>query len=269
MQNTLLNYNLSADVTAFSTTRISPFNLSQEEIVQMGTFSAFNVTHYCGDNDKRVKRNLKWLSHEIKEPQSHIWLPHQTHSDHILCIDANLLEKSQIEQRKALEDVDALISDQPHQCIGISTADCVPILIYDSVTHTIAAIHAGWRGTVKQIVSKTLQAMIDKFGVNPHTCQAIIGPSISVEAFEVGEEVVDSFCQAHFPESIIQSPKISHTKYHIDLWAANSYLLEQGGLPLDHIQIAGICTYQHSDTFFSARKLGIKSGRIFTAIKMK
>lgn len=254
---------------AFSTTRLSPFDLSQEENEAMGNYASFNVTHYCGDNDERVKRNLQWLSTEIKEPQTHIWLPRQTHSDNVGCIDEAFLEKTAEKQKEELEGVDALITDLPHQCIGISTADCVPVLIWDETTHSLAAIHAGWRGTVKHIVSKTMHTMKAHYGTDPKTCKAIIGPSISVEAFEVGEEVAEAFREAHFLESIIQAAKKPQAKPHIDLWAANTYLLEQAGLPLQNIQIAGICTYQHSDTFFSARKLGIESGRIFTAILMK
>lgn len=268
MHSTLLKYNLSEKVLAFSTTRISPFILSDEEFKSMGNYAAFNVTHYCGDSAERVKRNLQWLSGEISEPISHIWLPRQTHSDNILSIGSQFLEKPSSEQQLLLEGVDALITNIPHQCIGVSTADCVPILIMDEFTHVIAAIHAGWRGTVKRIVSKTLQQMQSIYGCNPHNFKALIGPSISVDAFEVGEEVVDAFKEAGFPENVIRRNRNTNVKPHIDLWAANAYLLEQVGIPLENIQIAGVCTYKHSDSFFSARKLGVLSGRIYTAILM-
>ena len=168
------------------------------------------------------------------------------------------------EQTDLLQDIDALITDEPRQCIGISTADCVPILIHDKVHQAVAAIHAGWRGTVKRISQNTLSMMHEKYGTIASDCVAVIGPSISQQAFEVGNEVRIAFEEAGFPTSIIDNT--TRSKPHIDLWAANVYLLEEAGVKLSNIQIANVCTYVHSDVFFSARKLGINSGRIYSAI---
>ena len=196
-------------------------------------------------------------------------MPRQTHTANVQRIDTSFLSKSATEQVALLQDIDALITNLPQQCIGISTADCVPILIFDEVHHAIAAIHAGWRGTVSRIAQHAIQQMTLHYNTSPQHCKAIIGPSISVEAFEVGEEVVQQFLQAGFPHSIIsRSPRYATSRPHIDLWAANSWLLEEIGIPLSNIQIAGICTFSHADTFFSARKLGINSGRIFTGIML-
>lgn len=264
--DTLLYYNVSPHTIAFSTTRISPNVTSPEAIKSMGNYAAFNVTHYCGDNPQRVDCNRTWLCNELGISKSQLWLPRQTHTDNICCIDNNMLSLTDEEQQKRLQNVDALITNIPQQCIGVSTADCVPVLVYDEEKKVIASIHAGWRGTEKKITLKTIQKMVQKYGTNPTKCKAIIGPSISVDAFEVGEEVVTAFQKANFPDSIVMR---TSSRPHIDLWAANAFLIEQAGIPLEQIQIAGICTYNHSDTFFSARKLGIKSGRIYTAIMLK
>lgn len=260
---TLLNYNLSEHVTAFSTTRISPFPLQGEDLEKMGSYAAFNVTDYCGDQPERVERNKEWLCKELHISEQQLWLPRQTHTDHVMSIDSPFLSLSQEQQKQQLQDVDALITNLPQQCIGVSTADCVPILIYDEEHKAIAAIHAGWRGSVKRIAEKALREMQLKYGTDASKCKAVIGPSISIESFEVGEEVAQEFIQAHFPQSIIDR---TQSKPHIDLWAANVLQLEALGMELSNIQIAGICTYQHADSFFSARRLGIKSGRIFTGI---
>lgn len=106
--------------------------------------------------------------------------------------------------------------------------------------------------------------MHEKYGTIASDCVAVVGPSISQQAFEVGNEVRIAFEEAGFPTSIIDNTTWS--KPHIDLWAANVYLLEEAGVKLSNIQIANVCTYVHSDVFFSARKLGIKSGRIYSAI---
>lgn len=174
-----------------------------------------------------------------------------------------------------LEGVDALITDLRGVCIGVSTADCIPVLLYDEVHHAMAAIHAGWRGTVQRIVQKTIEMMCTSFHTRPSELKAVIGPGISKEAFEVGDEVYEEFVQGGFdmPAIADQRPNMKKEgnvdqpmKWHIDLPLCNSLLLQESGIPAVHIHQSGICTYQHSDNFFSARRLGIQSGRIFTGI---
>lgn len=110
------------------------------------------------------------------------------------------------------------------------------------------------------------------FGTHPERLRAVIGPSISEAAFEVGDEVYDAFVAANFPMSTIahRCPcNNGGSKWHIDLWAANVLSLEQSGVKLEHIHVSGICTYTHHDTFFSARRLGVDSGRIYSGIMLK
>ena len=112
-------------------------------------------------------------------------LPRQTHSDHVLWVN----------QAGRPEDTDAVITSKPDLCLCVKTADCIPVLVYDSQERIIAAIHAGWRGTVARIVSKA----IGKMQSRPENLHAIIGPGISLQAFEVGNEVYDAFHEAGFP----------------------------------------------------------------------
>lgn len=263
MNNTLLNYALSEKVTAFSTTRISPFELSAEEVAAMGAYAAFNVTDYCGDAPERVERNKQWLCDELHLTKEQLWLPRQTHTANVQCIDSHFVSLGTPERKAALQNVDALITNLPQQCIGVSTADCVPLLIYDEQNAAIAAVHAGWRGTQQRIVQRTLEAMGQKYGTSPNHCKVVVGPSISVDAFEVGDEVVSAFMEVQFPETIVLR---HYAKPHIDLWAANVFLLEEMGVDIANVMIANVCTYAHVDTFFSARRLGINSGRMFTGI---
>ena len=266
MNNTLLKYNIAPNVEAFSTTRISPFNPTAEELRAMGNYAAFNVTDYCDDDITRVNKNKEWLCHELGIENDRLWLPRQTHTANVRIIDEDFLALNKEDRQCALNEIDAVITPIKGHCIGVSTADCVPVLIYDRRNEVIAAVHAGWRGTVKRIPQVCLKEMEQTFSTHPADCSVIIGPSISLDAFEVGEEVAEAFLEAGFPQEIISHNYPS--KPHIDLWAANAYLLEEAGIPLEHIQIAGICTYNHYDSFFSARRLGIKSGRIFTGICM-
>lgn len=123
-----------------------------------------------------------------------VLLPKLTHSCNVEVVN----------ERKMFPNTDALITQVPGLWIGVYSADCVPILVADTRLKVVAAIHAGWRGTVGGITRATVERMTTDFGCRPEDLQAVIGPSISPEAFEVGEEVVMLFRQAAFPESIIR-----------------------------------------------------------------
>lgn len=180
-------------------------------------------------------------------------------------------------------DTDALVTDRVGMMIGIRTADCVPVLLYDVVRGVVAAVHAGWRGTVGGITRKTVEVMKAEFGCCPGNIHAIIGPSISPEAFEVGDEVVEQFVRAGFPEDIVcKFPQPLAQRFgvevpqcggegasHIDLWRANQWLLTEAGVPAGQIEVSGLCTYTNTDRFFSARHEGIGTGRLVSGIVRK
>lgn len=249
-------YDMTPNVTAFSTTRHGGFS--------EGNYASFNVNRYCGDNYIHITENKELLCKKLHIKASRLVMPHQVHGVSVKLIDENFFNKTEKEQKTTLEGVDALMTQERYTCLGISTADCVPILIYDQENHAIAAVHAGWRGTQQRIVEKTIKEMSRYFSSSATDLLATIGPSIGPEAFEVGSEVYESFLSAGF-----QMEKISNRiagKWHIDLWMANAMSLEKMGVPHENIEISGICTYTHSNDFFSARKLTIKSGRILSGI---
>ena len=182
------------------------------------------------------------------------------------------------------------MTDQKGVCIGVSTADCIPVLLYDEEHHAVAAIHAGWRGTLARIVHKTIQEMAFTYLTDPKKLKAVIGPGISLDHFEVGDEVYEAFEQAAFPMEEIaeQRPNAAFSvdpaererlaaegnivqplKWHLNLPLCNRQILLHCGVAEENIQDCGICTFAHSDEFFSARKLGIESGRIYTGILLK
>lgn len=250
-----LNYHFPNNVKAFSTCRDGGFS--------EGAYASFNCTHYCGDEDKHVIANRRKLCNDWQIPTDRLIIPRQVHGTKIATIDDFFLTSSAENQVKELDGVDALVSPLSNVCLSVSTADCIPILLYDTHTHVIGAIHAGWRGTVAHIVSLTLQRMKNQYGVKCENIHAAIGPGISLEAFEVGDEVYEAFQNAGFPMKQIAS---RYEKWHIDLWEANRMQLINEGVRPDAIEVAGICTYQQADRFFSARRLGLHSGRILTGI---
>ena len=98
-----------------------------------------------------------------------------------------------------LHGVDALTTDLKNVCIGVKTADCIPVLIYEERMGVIAAVHAGWKGTVQRIVEKNIDVLKEYYGIKPENLKAVIGPGISLESFEVGNEVYEEFEKAGFP----------------------------------------------------------------------
>lgn len=247
---------------------ISHFVTTRHGGVSNGTYASFNQGEHCGDDKEAVCMNRLLLSEAIAIPKDRIIAPIQTHKDEVKVIESSFFSLSNEEQRAYLYGVDALITSLPNVCVAVSTADCVPVLLYAPDVHVVAAIHAGWRGTILQIVKKVTRSLIEKYGANPSLMRAGIGPSISVDVFEVGEEVVEAFYEKGFDLDKVMRRDPESNKAHIDLWEANRLQLVACGLSGEHIEIAGICTYTHYEDFFSARRLGVESGRLLSGIAL-
>lgn len=244
----LTYYDVDEQVTAFSTTRHGGCST--------GNYGTFNINAYCGDEAAHIATNRRSLAALLGIDEQRIVMSHQVHGTEVRRIDAP--------QQEVIEGVDAVMTDVPQLCIGVSTADCIPIIIYDKEHHAACAIHAGWRGTVKRIVSIAVRAMQETYRSVPSHLRAVIGPGISLEHFEVGDEVYQQFADAGFDMSAVSR---RYEKWHIDLPLCNCQQLEETGIT--NIYISGKCTYQQHHDYFSARRLGIQSGRIFTGIVMK
>lgn len=251
-----LEYNISNEVIAFSTKRGGC----------EGNYDKFNITDYCGDSVEHVAFCRKELCYKLGITDDSLILPRQTHQTNILSIDKSffLLEKkARVEKLYA---VDAVVTDIKEVCIGVSTADCIPILLYDTEHNVIAAIHAGWRGTVLHIVDKTIKYLQTNYSVKPQYLKTIICPGIGVETFEVGDEVYNAFFEEGFDMNKIAE---RYDKWHINLKEANKIELLNCGVKVDNVYDCAICTYTNYNDYFSARRLGINSGRIFNAIMLK
>ena len=251
MQPVLHFYDFGEGVTAFSTTRQGGFSKDN--------YGEFNINRYCGDNVEAISQNRALLCGLLGIDDSRLLMPHQVHETEIVAVDETTREAE-------LEGVDALMTNIPGICIGVSTADCIPVLLYDKTHRAVCAIHAGWRGTAKRIVEQAVAAMTSTYGSRPADIQAQIGPGIHIESFEVGDEVYEAFANEGFEMGTI-SRKVGQ-KWHIDLPECNRQQLLASGVPAAQVDVSPICTYQHPETYFSARRLSINSGRIFTGILM-
>ena len=147
---------------------------------------------------------------------------------------------------------DALVTRLRGVGIGVSTADCVPVLMADDRGTIAAAVHAGWRGTLSRIVDRTLDVIEHSFGITPERMIAVIGPSIKNCCYEVGEEVASQFREEHGASGGYLSEKVG-SKFLLDLALANKSVLERAGV--NNIEIIDICT-KCNDNFYSYRREG-------------
>ena len=147
---------------------------------------------------------------------------------------------------------DAIVSVEPGVIVGVRTADCVPVLLVDPIRRIVAAVHAGWRGTVQRIV----QVAVEQMGSDPARLLAVIGPCIGECCYEVGSEVSERF-RATFPERTDLS--------HIDLTEANRRQLLESGLDPANIEVSGLCARCNPD-LDSFRRDGEAAGRMVAAI---
>lgn len=247
-------------IYAFSTTRRGG--------VSTGAYASMNCTPYTGDDPQCVCRNLQILCASFPQPPRGVIIPFQTHGTAVLPIDDTYLSATPGDRHRLLQGIDALVTDRPAVCLCISTADCIPVLLYDRTHRAIAAIHAGWRGTVNRIVLRALERMHGLYGTGAGDLLAAIGPGISRDAFEVGDEVCDVFLNAGFPMDRLASRDPVTRKWHIDLPEANCLQLYNSGMDASQVESCGICTYGQQEMFFSARRLGTSSGRILTGIML-
>ena len=191
---------------------------------------------------------------------------HQVHGSRVAVVERWMT-------RAELEGFDAFVTNVPGLALGVRTADCVPVLLYDPVHRAIAAVHAGWKGTVQHISHRAIEMMVSRYGCEPSGMRAVIGPAIGPDSFQVGEEVVAKFSEAGFPiEDVLSfrgegdgSPMSGG--HHIDLFRANAWLLEKAGIQPGNISVCGLDTYT-DESFFSARREGPACGRNINSIRL-
>jgi polyphenol oxidase len=199
-----------------------------------------------------------WLEHGFGTRLSNGWpdlnrlvTPKQIHSNRVLLVEPG----APTGPAARLGEGDALVCRSGDSIVGIRTADCVPILVVDERNRAVGAIHAGWRGTVSEISSHTVDIMTCQFGTSPEDIWAAIGPSIGRCCFQVGPEVA-----AHFPADL-------HHQSCVDLPEANRRQLENAGVRPDRIFVSGLCTVCQSSLFHSYRRDKEQAGRMISAIK--
>ena len=166
-------------------------------------------------------------------------------------------------------DADAIVSNDPTAALVVRVADCVPVLLSDETGRAVAAIHAGWRGTMKRAVIAGVSALQSRYGIRPERLIAAVGPSIGPCCYEVDESARQAFRdEGHHPAMLDRwFERRPRGKYHLDLWSATRDELEGAGVNAGNIHIAELCTKTHSPSLHSYRVDGERAGRMAGVIR--
>lgn len=164
-------------------------------------------------------------------------------------------------------EADAMITKDRGLAIGVETADCVPLLLVDPAMPVVAAVHAGWRSTVRKIAQKTVATMHEEFGSDPRRMIAAIGPAIGPECYEVDEPVMGPVRKQFSFWQEVSSPR-GNGRWSLDLVALNRRELMQAGLSARNVYSFGLCTCCMADLFYSFRREG-RTGRMLSAVMIR
>ena len=239
-------------VNGFSTRLggVSPFPSGDLNLAGFNEDSAENIY-------ENRRRFLKAFDGEMKLAM--VW---QVHGDNIKTIDS-------IEDiGDSEEHADAVASNIKGILAGAKTADCVPVLVGDPSSGAFAAVHAGWRGTVKSIVVKAIRVLNEKYGADPSDMIAAIGPAALCGNYEIGEDVITAFAE-NFENSERYFTATREGHALVDLHAANRDQLLNVGVEEQNINLAPFCTMERTDLFFSYRRekqTNDKTGRLLSVI---
>lgn len=226
-----------------------------------------NLALHTTDDSEAVIENRKALAEELGIKLEQCVFANQTHSDHIHKVVKDDIGAGAFSVKDAIQDCDAFYTNEKNVLLGVFTADCVPILIYDKEQHIIASIHAGWQGTAKGICKKMIDTLIYEEDSNPEELYAYIGPSIEFVNYEVSKDVVDELKQL----SINTEPYIlekDNGKYLVDLKGVNQQIMLDAGIADTNIFMHHGDTFEDDENFFSYRR-DKDSGRLLTFILQK
>jgi hypothetical protein len=254
--------------------------------------SVLNLGFTEWDQRERVVENRAKFFSAVGAAKMRVAALRQIHSDIVHRVDAAEASASGNPSWDASQG-DALFTREPGVLLVVQTADCIPILLVDPKGHAVAAIHAGWRGTLRRIAAKTIGRMQMEFGTRPKDVMAALGPRIGPCCYEVGPEVAKEF-QAQFPNArewfdgpfdaiashendpnwlpwlTMRPPghRVSPPRVWLDLIAANRAILADAGIAPANISSSGLCTGCRSDLLFSYRRERT-TGRMMAAIGIR
>ncbi|MEM6337393.1 MAG: peptidoglycan editing factor PgeF [Bacteroidota bacterium] len=218
--------------------------------VSRGAFASLNTGLHVGDDEALVRENRRRVLASLGFDAAHSVVLEQVHGHRVVPVDA---------PSERVIEADGIVTRTPGLALTIGAADCAVVLLAAPGARAVGACHAGWRGAAGGIVTATVR-VLETLGAEAADIRAYIGPCISADRFEVGEEVAAQFDSA----CVIRRPSLP--KPHVDLPAVLRAELTSLGLPESHIETENACTAGNLDRFFSHRAEHGHTGRMMGVI---
>jgi hypothetical protein len=220
--------------------------------VSSGPYESLNLGLHVGDAAADVLENRRRVAAALRADLSDFVFCNQAHGREVRVVTAADRGRGTLSLDDAIAHTDALVTSDPGTVLVVMVADCVPIVLYDPQARVLACVHAGWRGTVARVTEAAVDAMV-ALGAAPGRVLAGLGPAISPDHYQVGQEVADaaSDCFGGDTAGIIRPDGTG--RWLFDLWTANRRILDEVGVPAGQVQVAELSTGPADGAFFSDR----------------
>lgn len=228
--------------------------------ISTGIYQSLNVGSTVGDDQHHVDENKKKVLNFLNRNIDSIYDVWQVHGTEVICTENP--RAANVPHLKA----DAIFTNNPQVTLMMRFADCVPILLCDPVKEVVGIIHAGWIGTINNIVKSAIEKIREYYGCNPSDLVAGVGPSIGPDHYAVGDEVVNETKRV-FGDKYLEFLELRNGKHFFDLWKTNEYFLREQGIK--KIEISNICTACNLQDWYSHRQEKGRTGRFGAVICIK
>ena len=210
-----------------------------------------NLSFRVGDQEQNVRENRRRFLYAIDIAEEHLAIPGQVHSATV----------RSVQEAGHVSGCDALITNVPGIVLSVTVADCLPVLLADPTSLSVAAVHAGWRGTASGIATSAVKLLEREYGARPSRIIAYLGPSARSCCYEVGREVAELF-----DNRVVRTVEGRH---YLDIRGANELQLLECGISPDNIESSPHCTICRPDLYHSYRRDGPRSGRMMAVIGLQ
>lgn len=232
--------------------------------VSTGCCATMNMSFARGDDPGAVHENIRRFGKSAGFLPEEVVMPHQCHTTNVRAVGKDDCGCG-VFKPGCEEEIDGQVTDGSRVVLYCLGADCVPVFLADVERKAIAAVHAGWKGTLNDIVSSALITMKEAYGTEPKDIKAVIGPSICADCYEVSADVALPFKEKYQADGSAGLPVVrpvsgKDDKYLLNLWEANRINLKNAGVSEANIEISGYCTKCHPDMLFSHRYHGSERG---------
>lgn len=232
--------------------------------VSTDCFSSLNLSFMVGDEREAVLENMSRVARTLSFKKEDIVCSRQAHTT--VCKRVGKSERGiGVVRERFSQPADALVTNEEDVLLLVRCADCTPVLLWDSATGAVAAIHSGWRGTLSNIIKSSIETMSAEFGTKAENIKAAVGSCISECCFEVGEDVATDFDEKGYGAYVSRKGE----KPHVDLKGICVSQLCALGVDESNIDVSEDCTKCMSNIYFSHRAQGEKRGLLAAVIGIK